>query len=197
MPLTSRSSENEPAAAASEHELLYRVLLRVPDTRSIPIFALGVEAGLPASDTSALTGFDALRKVVNTNVCDAVVGGAYGPYVLVDIRHRVGRAAVYSNWLAFPDQDAAAAFIRDFPRFGLNQIEQRSPERFSAKEDQLRSGAVSGRYNLGPLEHRARLKRSKEYIAVSEELEKLRDELLTIKKLRAVLAEERAVLSIG
>jgi hypothetical protein len=189
--------ENKPQAAASAHGFSYRVLLRVPDTRFIPIFALGVEAGLPPSDTSVLTGFDALRKVVNTNVCDAVVGGAYGPYVLVDIRHRVGRAAVYSNWLAFPDQDAAETFLRDFPRFGLNQIEQRSQERFSAKEDQLRSGAASGRYNLGPLEHRARLKRSREYIAVSEELGKLRDELLAINKLRAVLAEGRAVVSIG
>jgi hypothetical protein len=96
--------QNKPQAAASAHEFSYRVLLRVPDIRYIPIFALGVEAGLPASDTSVLTGFDALRKVVNGNVCDAIVDGAYAPYALLDIRDRAGRTAVYSKWLAFSDR---------------------------------------------------------------------------------------------
>jgi hypothetical protein len=41
------------------------------------------------------------------------------------------------------------------------------------------------------------LKRSREYIEVSDELEKFRDELLAIKKLRAVLADGRGVASIG
>ena len=197
MPGTTPSSDEKTEADASVRDLPFRVLLRVPEAGYIPVFALGVEAGRPTSDVTVLIGFEPLRKVVNTNVCDAVLSGRYGPYALLACRDRQGRTAVYSRWLAFPEINVAEAFLRDFPRFGLNNIEQRVHEKFSAKEDQLQTGAGSGRYNLGPLEHRARLNRAREYIQVSDELEKIKDELLALRKLRAVLTDAQGVVSVG
>jgi hypothetical protein len=197
VPGTTPSSEEKAAVEASAQGLPFRALLRVPEVGHIPVFALGVEAGRPASDVSLLLGFEPLPEVVNTNVCDAVLSGRYGPYALLACRDRRGRTAVYSRWLAFAEINAAEAFLRDFSRFGLNKIEQRSREKCSAKDDQLQTRAASGRYNLGPLEHRARLNRAREYIQLSEELEKLRDELVALRKLRAVLADAEGVVSVG
>jgi hypothetical protein len=92
-----------------------------------------------------------LRKVVNTNVCDAVLSGRFGPYALLASRDRLGRTAVYSRWLAFPEINAAEAFLRDFPRFGLNNIERRSQEKLSTSfaPVPVRGGTTSVRWCTG------------------------------------------------
>jgi hypothetical protein len=41
------------------------------------------------------------------------------------------------------------------------------------------------------------LKRAQGYIQFSEDVEKLRNELLTIRKLRAVLADAQGFMSVG
>ena len=180
-----------------EDTFLFRVLLEVPKALYIPIFGLRAEAARRASEVAFSSDVDALRNVLSGNTSHALTSGRYGTFMLIDRRDRVGRTAVYSRWLGFPGESGADGFLRDYPRFGFDQIQQRTQKTLSDKERQLQNGAASGRYNLGPLEHQARLNRATEYLRVSEEVEKLRDNVSALQVLRATLGTAPAVVSVG
>ena len=104
-------------------------------------------------------------------------------------RRRVGRRnAIYAQWLAFRNLADAEALVRDHPRLGLNATEAQILSEIATREAGLLTGATSGRFNLGPLEHRARVNRAREYLDGAEALEKLQRSRTGLTKLKESLA---------
>jgi hypothetical protein len=91
----------------------------------------------------------------------------------------------------------AEALVRDFPRFGLKAIQAEIVSEIAAREGILSTGASSGRFNLGPLEHRARVNRAQEYLREAEALEKLRWSQYGLSKLKDSLAAMPDGTSVG
>lgn len=176
----------------------FRVLLRVPEATTIPIFALGVEAGLNEIETELrIATTPALARLVSGNLSRAIPR-RYGEHRLISTRRRVGRRnAIYSQWLAFRDLADAEALVRDHPRFGLNAIEAQILSEIEAQERALSTGATTGRFNLGPLEHRARVNRAREYLDRAEALEKLQWSRFGLAKLRESIAAVPDGISVG
>lgn len=188
----------DPPEISRAEDLPHRVLLKAPEALTIPISALGVEAGRDPHEVTINLGREALSQAVSGNLSRSIAGGLYGYYRLINVRRRIRqRTALYSSWLAFPKLIQAETFLQDHPRFGLNAVEAKAQADHARREADLRSGAEKGRYDLGPLEHRARLNRAREYIQVSEELDKLSWGLWALRKLNESIATARDSVSVG
>jgi hypothetical protein len=195
----------DPAAPAPDgpelglpQDFPFRVLLKAPYCTTIPIFALGVEAGRNEIETE-LRGATttALARLVSGNLSRAIPG-RYGEHRLMGVRRRVGRRnAIYSQWLVFHDIADAEALVRDHPRFGLEAIEAQILSEIETCEGTLRAGSAKGRFNLGPLEHRARVNRAQEYLREAEGLEKLQWSRYAVTKLKESLAAAPDGTSVG
>ena len=94
----------------------FRVLLRIPEATTIPIFALGIEAQRKEVERKLMSSTrEALARVLSGNTSRALEG-RYGDHRLLNIRRRVDqRMAIYSWWLALTDQTAAEALVDDHP----------------------------------------------------------------------------------
>src|SRR5215204_2455438 len=96
------------AVAIPAHDFCFRVLLALPDARTIPIFALGLKL---------VAIREALSRLLGGNISRAIPG-RYGEHRLINVRRRIGeRTAIYSFWLTFPELTRAEAFVRDHARF--------------------------------------------------------------------------------
>jgi hypothetical protein len=187
-PSTPDPTRPEPDACRPE-DFPFRVLLAVPEALTIPLFALGAEARREPVEAEVISDKEAFSRLVGGNLFRTLAQGRYGEHRFVKTRRRSGqRTAVYAFWLAFPELAQAEAFVGDHPRFGLTAIEARAQAEVARHEADLRNGAVKGRYNLGPLEHRARLNRAREYVQASEEIDRMSWGLSALKRLRESLA---------
>ncbi len=159
MPRRSRSLSRAPEPDASRPEdFPFRVLLAVPDALTIPIFALGVEARRRPVEAEVVEDGEALSRLVGGNLSRTLAQGRYGDHRFVQTRWRLGeRTAVYASWLAFPERTQADAFVSDQPRFGLTAIEARTQAEAARLEADLQTGVAKGRFDLGSLDHHARL----------------------------------------
>ena len=141
---------------------------------------------------------EAFSRLVGGNLFRTLAQSRYGEHQLVKTRRRSGqRTAVYASWLAFPELAQAEAFVGDHPRFGLIAIEARTQAEVSRREADLRSGGAKGRYDLGPLEHHARVNRAREYVQVSDEVDRLRSNVSALRRLRESLAADPDRTSVG
>jgi hypothetical protein len=154
-------------------DIRYRVLLALPDARTIPVFALGVEAGRPALDTKVISSPETLSGLVGGNLSRALQS-RYGEHRLIGVRRRVDkRTAIYTHWLAFPEMAQAEAFVRDHPRFGLNGIEQKATAELASAHELLERQVGQGRFDLNRYEPPVRVSRAKEYVERAEALDQL------------------------
>ncbi len=166
----------------------YRVLLAVPQALTIPVFGLGVEAQRQSVEVTITSGRSALSRVVSGNLSRALVSSRYGEHRLLMIRRRIReRTALYSSWLAFPKLAQAEEFLRDHPRFGMNSIEERSRAEHTRKSTDLKASVEAGRYDLRLLKARDRLSRAKEYVRLSEELDRIAWGLNALRLLKVSL----------
>jgi hypothetical protein len=189
--------EGREADPTEPESFPYRVLRDVPDTRTIPIFALWVEAGLKPVDRRVVASREALSKLVGGNLSRALER-RYGPHRLVTVRRRVGkRTAVYTAWLAFPEMAVAESFIRDQPRFGLDTIDARTKSQLETRTRQLKNGVANGRYDLSRLDENARLKRARFFVEESAALDRLEWQLYGLSMLRKSLDESPEGVSVG
>src|SRR4051794_33345070 len=97
----------------------FRVLLRIPEATTIPIFGLGMEARREEVERKLIPStLEVLARIVSGNLSRALPG-RYGDHRLLNVRRRVGRrTAIYSSWLALADQTAAEALVNDHPGLG-------------------------------------------------------------------------------
>jgi len=187
---------NIPQAWTPE-DIHYRVLLALPDARTIPVFALGVEAERPALDTRVIPSGEALSRLVGGNLSRAL-RGRYGEHRLVDVRRRVNRrTAVYSQWLAFPEIAQAEAFVRDHPRFGLNGIEGRATAELTGARELLQRQLSERRFELSRYEPLVRHSRASEYVQKAEALDRLKWGLGALSRLKVSLLERPDGVSVG
>ncbi len=197
-------SDNQAAPGGTDipeawtpEDIRYRVLLALPDARTIPVFALGVEAERPALDTKVVSSQEALSRLVGGNLSRALQG-RYGGHRLVDVRTRVDkRTAVYSHWLAFPEVAQAEGFVRDHPRFGLNGIEGKATAELTGARELLQRQLSEGRFDLSRYEPPIRVSRAKEYVQRAEALERLASGLGALSRLKASLLEMPDGVSVG
>jgi hypothetical protein len=182
-----QAQAGEPAALKPE-DLSYRVLLAVPQALTIPVLGLGVEAQRPPVEVSMTSSRNALSRVVGGNLSRALVGGRYGEHRLLMVRRRIQtRIALYASWLAFPESTQAEAFVSDHPRFGLSSIEARTRADHTRRSAGLKAHVAVGRYDLRLLKARDRLSRAKEYVRLSEELDRIAWGLNALRILRESL----------
>ncbi len=187
---------NIPQAWTPE-DIHYRVLLALPDARTIPVFALGVEAERSALHTRVVSSGEALSRLVGGNLSRALQG-RYGEHRLVDVRRRVDRrTAVYSQWLAFPEIAQAEAFDRDHPRFGLNGIEEKATAELTGARELLQRQLSEGRFDLSRYEPLVRHSRAKEYVQKAEALDRLKWGLGALSRLKVSLLERPDGVSVG
>jgi hypothetical protein len=174
------------------------VLLAVPQALTIPLFALRAEARLEPVEAEVISDKEALSRLVGGNLFRTLAQSRYGEHQLVKTRRRSGqRTAVYASWLAFPELADAEAFVGNHSRFGLTAIEARTQAEVARHEADLRSGAAKGRYDLRPLVHGARLNRAREYVQVSDEVDRLLSSLSALRRLRESLAADPDGTSVG
>jgi hypothetical protein len=190
-----RPATNVPGPA---EDFPFRVLLAVPEATTIPIFALGVEAGRDQNESRVtFSTRQALARVISGNLSRSLPS-RYGEHRLIKMRRRVGeRTASYSSWLAFRELAQAEALVRDHPCFGLAAIENKTRSEFMSREKNMNAAAANGRFNLGPLRHRARLSRAKEYVSEGEALDKLDQQIAAFATLRRSLTENPAGVPVG
>src|SRR5829696_7343586 len=126
----------------------FRVLLRVPEATTIPIFALGVEAQRDEVESKLMCStLQALARIVSGNLSRALPC-RYGDHRLLNVRRRVGRRmAIYSSWLALADQTAAEALVHDHPGLGFSGVEKRVEAEFRNRQEKLKTAAARGRYD--------------------------------------------------
>ena len=187
---------NSPQAWTPE-DIHYRVMLALPDARTIPVFALGVEAERSALHTRVVSSGEALSRLVGGNLSRAIQG-RYGEHRLVDVRRRVDkRTAVYSHWLTFPEIAQAEAFVRDHPRFGLHGIEERAKTELTSARELLERHVGQGRFELSRYELSVRISRASEYVQRAEALERLASGLGALSRLKASLLEMPDGISVG
>ena len=92
---------NIPQAWTPE-DIHYRVLLALPDARTIPVLALGVEAERPALDMRVIPSGETLSCLVGGNLSRSLQS-RYGEHRLIGVRRRVDkRTAIYSTGSPFP-----------------------------------------------------------------------------------------------
>jgi hypothetical protein len=198
------ASDNQKAPGSTDipqawkpEDIRYRVLLALPDARTIPVFALGVEAERPALDTKVVSSPEALSRLVGGNLSRALQN-RYGEHRLVDVRRRVDRrTAVYSQWLAFPEIAQAEAFDRDHPRFGLNGIEEKATAELTGARELLQRQLGEGRFELSRYEPLVRHSRAKEYVQKAEALDRLKWGLGALSRLKVSLLERPDGVSVG
>jgi len=196
-PIGSRPRNPSPTDASSA-ALPFRVLVEPPTATTIPIFALGVEAGRPATECAVISDHEAVKAKVSGNTGRALRSGRYGEHQLVNTRRRVGqRTALYSSWIAFDHLHQAEAFVRDYPRLGLVSMRAKTTAAIRERENRLRNGLASGRYDLGRIDQNARLLRAREYVQLSDELDKLEWTQFAFKKLDDSLVADTGWQSIG
>jgi hypothetical protein len=196
--LPGRASTDPEHKPSRLEALPFRVLLVVPEALTIPIFALGLEARREPVEAEVVLDKEAFSRMVGGNLFRTLAQGRYGEHRFVNTRRRLGqRTAVYASWLAFPERAQAEAFVGGPPRFGLTTIEAKTQAEVARREADLRAGAAKGRYDLGPLEHRARLNRAREYVQVSEGRDKLSWSLSALRWLRESLAAVPDGTSVG
>jgi hypothetical protein len=198
------ASDNQAAPDSTDipqvwdpEDIRYRVLLALPDARTIPVFALGVEAERPALDTKVVSSPGALSRLVGGNLSRAIQS-RYGEHRLIGVRRRVDkRTAVYSHWLAFPEIAQAEAFVRDHPRFGLNGIEEKATAELTGTRELLQRQLSEGRFELSRYETPVRVSRAKEYVQKAEALERLASGLGALSRLKVSLLEMPDGVSVG
>jgi hypothetical protein len=198
------ASDNQAAPDSTDipqvwdpEDIRYRVLLALPDARTIPVFALGVEAERPALDTKVVSSPEALSRLVGGNLFRALQG-RYGEHRLVDVRRRVDkRTAVYSHWLTFPEIAQAEGFVRDHPRFGVNGIEVKAKTELTSAREVLDRQVSEGRFDLSRYEPPVRVSRAKEYVQKAEALERLASGLGALSRLKASLLERPDGVPVG
>jgi hypothetical protein len=137
--------------AWTPEDIRYRVLLALPDARTIPVFALGVEAERPALDMRVIPSGETLSGLVEGNLSRSLQS-RYGEHRLVDVRRRLDRRTAVSHWLAFPEIAQAEGFVRDHPRFGLNGIEERATAELTGARELLQRQLSEGRFDLSRYE---------------------------------------------
>jgi len=185
------------AVAIPAHDFCFRVLLALPDARTIPIFALGVEAGRYQIETKLVESREALSRLLGGNISRAIPG-RYGEHRLINVRRRIGeRTAIYSFWLTFPELTRAEAFVRDHARFGLTAIEAWSETQFRSREEKFKAAAARGRYDLSRLDPRQGKWRAREYFTEAEALDKLEWGQLALVRLKESLASNPDGVSVG
>ncbi|WP_157959723.1 hypothetical protein [Devosia submarina] len=111
------TGQRRPAAANQtliEH-LPHRLVVGAPVTRSIPVFAMGVEKGRDEVEQTVLTSFRALKHAVGAKAASGLRSGCHGTFRLVQSRSRSGRIATYSAWLEFAEASDANAFLQNYP----------------------------------------------------------------------------------
>jgi hypothetical protein len=174
----------------------YRVLLAVPDARTIPIFALGVEARREAVESTAVSR-EAHSSLIGGNL-SRTLERRYGPHRLINVRGRVGeRTAIYSSWLTFPDRVQAETFVRENARFGVVAITAKMQAHYEARKHQLENGTAAGRYDLSRLDQNARLKRARLYVEESAAIDQLNCNLHELAVLRKSLEANPEGVSVG
>jgi hypothetical protein len=177
-------------------DIRYRVLLALPDARTIPVFTLGVEAERPALDTKVVSSPGALSRLVGGNLSRAIQS-RYGEHRLIGVRRRVDkRTAVYSHWLAFPEIAQAEAFVRDHPRFGLNGIEEKATAELTGTRELLQRQLSEGRFELSRYEPPVRVSRASEYVQKAEALDRLKWGLGALSRLKVSLLERPDGVSV-
>ncbi len=196
-PIGSRPRNPSPTDASSA-AFPFRVLVEPPTATTIPIFALGVEAGRPATECAVMSDHEAVKAKVSGNTGRALRSGRYGDHHLIAMRRRVSqRTALYSSWFAFAGLEHARAFVRDYPRLGLVSMWATTTAAIKEREDRLRNGLASGRYDLGRIDPNARLKRAREYVELSDELDKLQWTEFAFKKLDDSIVADTGWHTVG
>jgi len=87
--------------------------------------------------------------------------------------------------------------VRDYPRLGLVSMRAKTTAAIRERENRLRNGLASGRYDLGRIDQNARLLRAREYVQLSDELDKLEWTQFAFKKLDDSLVADTGWQSIG
>ena len=184
-PLARRPPDEAAPAFVPSAPFPFMVLVRVPLSSAIPIFALGVEKGRATLEHEVVTGAEAVNQVVAGNIVRVLVAGRYGAYQVVHCRRRVEpRTAIYSTWLAFAEGEHEHAFLRDHPQLGFDAIEQQIAMALLHSERRLSDDLSSGLFDLGRLHEGARNGRAHEYLALAERVRALRLDQQTSHHLR-------------
>jgi hypothetical protein len=198
------ASDNQAASGGTNipqvwdpEEIGYRVLLALPDARTIPVLPLGVEAERPALDTRVIPSGETLSCLVGGNLSRSLQS-RYGEHRLIGVRRRVDkRTAVYSHWLAFPEIAQAEGFVRDHPRFGLHGIEERAKTELTSARELLQRQLSEGRFELSRYEPLVRHSRAKEYVQRAEEVGELEWGLGALSRLKVSLLEMPDGVPVG
>jgi hypothetical protein len=169
----------------------FQVLVRVPEARNIPIFAMGVERERAAVEDDVMTGHDAVKRAVSGNIARALAAGNYGAHQIIHRRVRVeGRTAIHSVWLAVAEARSAQAFPSDYPRLGLDAIERQTAAALLRLEARIDGGLIEGRFDLGRLDTIGQLRRAREYVSLSTSIETLRSQQQALIALKQGLQGE-------
>ncbi len=184
-PLSLSQAQADKPGVLQPEDFPYRILLAVPQALTIPVLALGVEAPRPSVEISITASRSALSRVVGGNLSRALAKGRYGEHRLLTVRRRIQtRIALYASWLAFPERTQAAAFCSEHPRFGMTSIEARTRADHTRRSADLKAHVEAGRYDLRLFKGRDRLSRAKEFVRLSEELDRVAWGLNALRLLR-------------
>lgn len=175
----------------------YRVLVARPIERTIPIFALVVEARMGPVIQDIIVDRPHLSEFVSGNLA-RVMEKRYGPHRLVKVRRRHGkRTAVYSHWLAFPDLATAERFAAENPTFGLRAIYKWTETQLLTRSEQLQNGLRKGRYDLGQIGENARLKRATFFVEETATLQQFAGQLDALGMLARSMEDHPRGVSVG
>ncbi len=177
-------------------DLLYRILLAAPQTTTIPVFAMGVEAGRPAYDVQVVAK---PGVTINGNLLRSLPD-RFGPHGFLDIRHRrADRTATYSSWLGFAAQGDAEGFM-GLVKHGKHGLDAMLAETERHREKAKRTFDANlggGLFDLGRLEESQRRKQADLYVRLDDEIRTLGRHITGLRLFRESPFGEHPGESVG
>ena len=104
---------------------------------------------------------------------------------------------LYSEWLAFPTLAKAQDFVRENPKFGIKGIQVRIDAEYTMHKAALENGLTRGRFDLSCVEARSRLNRAREYVEMTEDLNRLEEGQRALAALEEALSAVADAISVG
>ncbi len=177
-------------------DLLYRVLLAVPQANHIPYFAMGAEAVRPDYE---ITEVSTPAVNFNGNLLRSLPG-RFGPFGFLSIRHRRSeRTATYSSWLGFASREMAESFVASVKhqRHGLNAMIDRTNRELADARTTFEANLAGGLFDLGYLEKDRRRKQADLYVRLDDEVTNLGRQAAGLRRFSESPFGEHAGVCVG
>lgn len=177
-------------------DLLYRVLLAVPQVTNIPAFAMAVEAGRPAYDVQIVA---APKVEFNGNLLRSLPG-RFEAFGFLEIRRRGSdRTASYSSWLGFATRAMAEDIMGlvKHGRHGLDAMIARTDQELEEARRMFKTNLDGGLFDLGRLEEGRRRKQADLYVRLDDEIAGLGRRAAELREFRERPFGEHPGVSVG